>query len=300
MWTTSNIVEDLHSIGLKRGCIVNVKASVKSIGKMENGANTLIDALIEVVGPEGLIVTDSFIKAYAKRSAGYRTNISTQQSPSYAGALANAMISHPASFRSYHPIQKFCMIGRDAECLARNHTKDSYAYDILRIMAEKGGLNLKIGTDEKVPGVGTTHVAIGMAGIEQYRSVAWVQYLDDCDQIDNFKMNWAGACKEAIFQLNDEYESCDGAICAHAKVGNAPAKLSDMRKTLELELELIKKDPMSFLKCGSSNCITCELTWVGDRKSPFVMALKFLSKGDLKNVFRSLRVYSFKKEGTVS
>lgn len=299
MWTTSNIVEDLHSIGLKRGCIVNVKASMKSIGKMENGANTLIDALIEVVGPEGLIVTDSFIKGYAKNSDKYRKNISNQDSPSYAGALSNSMIDHPDSFRSHHPIQKFCMIGRDAESIACNHTKDSYAYDILKIMAEKGGLNLKIGTDEKVPGVGTTHVAIGIFGIEQYRGESWVQYLDDSGQINNFKMNWAGACKDAIYQLNDEYEKVDGAICAHGTIGNAPAKLSDMGETLKLELELIKKDTVSFLKCGCSDCITCQLTWVIERKSPFLLALKFIFRGDIRNATRALRVYYFKKHRSI-
>ena len=72
-------------------------------------------------------------------------------------------------------------------------------------------------------------------------------------------------------------------------------KLSDMGETLKLELELIKKDTVSFLKCGCSDCITCQLTWVIERKSPFLLTLKFIFRGDIRNAARALRVYYFKK-----
>ena len=298
MFSVNDIVRDLNNIGIKRGSIVNVKASMKSIGRMENGANTLIDALIKVVGSEGLIVTDSFISAYDKRSKEYEEKISKQGSPSYAGVLANVMINRKDSYRSHHPIQKFCMIGREAESIALHHTKRSYAYDILRIIAEKGGVNLKIGTDEKVPGVGTTHVAIGISGIEQYRKELWVQHLDSNGKLDNFKINWAGVCTKALYQLNKEYEKNNGAILSHGKIGESPAKLTNMAQTLKLELELIKKDPVSFLKCGCKKCITCQLTWVIDRKNPFIFALLLFLKGDVRNAVRALRVASYKKEKT--
>jgi len=295
MFSVKDIVRDLRKLGLNTGDLVNVKASMRAIGKMESGANTLIDALIEVVGDEGLIVTDSFVSAYEIGSQNYRDNVSNENTPSYAGVLANVMVERSDSFRSHHPVQKFCMIGKKAERLAREHTKDSYAYDILKIIAENGGVNLKIGTDKNVPGVGTTHVAIGIFGVEQYRKELFVQYVDSNGKLDDFKINWAGACKESIYQLNEEYKKVNGTIIASGKVGNAPAKLTSMAQTLKCELELIRKDPISFLKCGSDQCITCQLSWEIDRRSPIIYALLSLVKGDIRNFVRALRVIFYKK-----
>jgi aminoglycoside 3-N-acetyltransferase len=296
MFSVNDIVKDLKYIGLKRGDLVNIKASMRSIGEMEDGANTLIQALIEVVGDDGLIVTDSFISVYDKGSDEYNNNVSKADSSSYAGVLANVMIKRNDSFRSHHPIQKFCMIGKRAEKMALEHTKESYAYNILKIMAENGAVNLKIGSDKKVPGVGTTHVAIGIAGIEQYRKELMVQYLNSNGIMDHFKINWAGACTKAIYQLNEEYEKFDGAVLAHGRIGNASAKLTNMAQTLKCELALINKNPVKFLKCGDDKCITCQLTWLVSRKNPLLYAIVRLFKGDIRSCIRAIRVLSYNIE----
>ena len=169
--TKDRLVADLKNLGVRPGDLLNVKVSLKSVGYVEGGPNTLIDALLEVVGPEGTLVSDSFVNVYplplSKKNA---KKISDRWTPSYAGAVANAMIKYPNAFRSLHPVQKFVAIGAMAEELTQNHTPDSYAYDVLRVMCETGGRNLKLGTDEKVVGVGTTHVAIGALGFHQKRS----------------------------------------------------------------------------------------------------------------------------------
>jgi aminoglycoside 3-N-acetyltransferase len=46
----------LRELGLKKGEIVGVHSSLSSFGYVEGGADTVIDALIEVVGREGTIV----------------------------------------------------------------------------------------------------------------------------------------------------------------------------------------------------------------------------------------------------
>lgn len=51
-----DIVEGLREIGLKEGDIVIVHTSLKSMGYVCGGAQTVIEALIEVVTSEGTIV----------------------------------------------------------------------------------------------------------------------------------------------------------------------------------------------------------------------------------------------------
>ena len=53
-----NLIRDLEDIGVHSGDTLNVKASLRSIGEIQGGANTLIEALMEVVGEKGTIVTD--------------------------------------------------------------------------------------------------------------------------------------------------------------------------------------------------------------------------------------------------
>lgn len=296
MRSKENIVSDLKAIGLAEGDLVNVKASLRSIGKLENGGKTLIDALLEVVGPEGTVVTDSFVRVYRRTSPRYWRKVTDQKTPSYAGALANIMLSHPDCQRSRHPVQKFALIGRQAADLAQKHTPESSAYDILRIMADSGGKNLKIGPDEKVPGVGTTHVAIGLSGIRQLRPVCGVRYVDKKGAIKHFRLNWSGGCVNAFYQLNSLYDVTEGAVLGRGPVGEASAKLTDMGVTLRAELKALNDDVENFITCGSAECRTCLYTWESIGISPRQAAVFFLRNGNLRGsitAFRSMLFYRY-------
>lgn len=254
------LVSDLRNLGVRPGNLLNIKVSLKSLGYVMGGAKTVIDALLEAAGTNGTIVAESFIKVYkipfSKKNAQI---ISDRWTPSYAGALANAMIKYPNSFRSLHPVQKFVAIGSKAEELTHNHTPQSYAYDVLRVMAEAGGRNLKIGTDKKVVGVGTTHVAIGLLGFHQRRPRAGVNYRNEKGEIVTFERNWSGGCAIGFNNFIQLYRQA-GAIISEAKVGQADSKITDMKKTLKVELETLSKDP-TFFFCKDPACEGCRLTW---------------------------------------
>lgn len=259
--TKERLVADFRNLGIRTGDLLNVKISVKSIGRVIGGARTVVDALVEAVGPGGTIISDSFVTAYplplSKKNA---RKISNRWTPSYAGAIANAMISHPEAHRSLHPIQKFVAIGAKAEELMRNHTPDSYAYEVLRVMCETGGRNLKIGTDEKVVGVGTTHVAIGYyLGFKQKSAPVGVNYCNENGETVTFEKNWAGGCGVGFNKFIPLYRAA-GAIVGEGKVGFAESKITDMKQTLALEIEKLKSNPPFFL-CDNPACESCRLSW---------------------------------------
>ncbi|MBQ1607625.1 MAG: AAC(3) family N-acetyltransferase, partial [Lachnospiraceae bacterium] len=54
--TKTDIVTDLKKLGLKQGDTVMVHTALKSIGYVCGGAQTVIEALIEVVGEDGTIM----------------------------------------------------------------------------------------------------------------------------------------------------------------------------------------------------------------------------------------------------
>ena len=77
--------------------------------------------------------------------------------------------------------------------------------------------------------------------------------------VDFFELFWAGGCSHAWLKFYPEYERI-GAILGQGQVGNAPCKLTDMKKTLEWELETIPKD-LKVLLCERSYCRTCSFEW---------------------------------------
>ena len=55
-WVWEVLVNELKRVGLQKNDVVMVHASLKSMGYICGGAQTVIEALIEVVGEEGTIM----------------------------------------------------------------------------------------------------------------------------------------------------------------------------------------------------------------------------------------------------
>lgn len=291
--TKQQLVQELKKLGVERGDILNVKVSMKSIGRVEDGPNGLINALMEAVGPEGTIVTDSFMTAYPlPLSKQHAHKVSRQSSASYAGALANAMISYPGASRSPHPIQKFVSVGKRAKEITQKHTMDKMAYALLNDIASLGAKNLKIGRDEKVPGVGTTHVAIETLGVKRKRPRTGTMYETKHGSIELYEVNWAGGCEAAWLKFYPEYERI-GAVLGSGFIGQGPAKLTSMQKTLEWEINTIKADSKVLL-CGRSDCRTCQVEWEFSEGSALLCAIRRLPS-TAKRYLSSLNRRFFRK-----
>lgn len=258
MITKENLVFELKELGLKPGDIVHTKVSMRSLGKVEGGANTLIDAILCVIGSEGTLVCDSFNPTIDTLVRGFhKKNIVSRYSKSYSGAFVNAAITYPNSYRSSHPIQAFTAIGKYAQQLTSEYTKDSKPYSFLERIANMGAVNLSIG--EKVIGVGTTHVAILDCGLEQKGLASGVYYRDENGKLRYYKHHWASGCPKGFSTLVPYYEK-GGAIISRGKVGETIAQLSSMSKTLLIEKELLHKDPTLFF-CGDPSCLSCSFNW---------------------------------------
>lgn len=286
------IVSDLSSLGLKPGDLVNVKMSLKSIGYVAGGAKTVLDSILEVIGPEGTIVTDSFVTSFPLPIIfNKQLKTTNEYTKSYAGAFANAILKHPNVIRSSHPIQKFAAIGKLANELMTTHTSESYAYDVLRKMASMNGKNLKIGSDEQVVGVGTTHVAIGTMGFIQRRRPMGVLVYDRENKIKLFKLNWSGICAEGLINFIQYYRE-GGAIISEGKVGYAEAKITDMRKTLDIEINILNKQP-DFFFCNDPCCDGCRLTWAFSEKKYFKFLMECIKHKKIKKIIRVFIVEPF-------
>ena len=264
--TKEKLVSDFRKLGIVEGDMLNLKISLKSIGKVEGGADTVIEALLEVVGDEGTLVTDSFVDPYpAFLRFKYKNRISSGESTSYAGAITNAIMKKKDVYRADHPIQRFAAIGKRAKELTESFTKDSEPYSFARTMAEMGAKNLRVGGKDKVVGVGTTHVAICELKLKQKIIKKGIYYKDKDGQIKFFVMDWANGCPVGFNNLIDKFRE-NGKILAEGMVGNTESMITSMKDTLDFERELLKKDPGAFL-CSDPTCHFCSFAWKASKYS---------------------------------
>lgn len=289
--TKSELVQQLKAFGLKSGDCIYLKVAMRELGPVEGGARTLLEAVHQVVGKEGSIVCSSFVSVYPLALLKFHPRIKVDQSTaSYAGAVANEILTYPGVRRSSHPIQKFAALGKMASFLVDDHNENTYAYDVFRKMAEIGGKTLKIGSDEKVRGVGTTHVAVGLLGFRQKRPRVGVRFVNKQGKSQIFQMNWAGMCQQGFQKFDKEYESVPGAVLAKGHIGAAEAKLTDMKTTLETELAILAQDPKFFM-CKDPNCVNCRTTWEFSDKKPLGFFLISIFTFRFSNVNSFLKNY---------
>jgi len=269
------IKNDLINIGVKPGDVLHLKVSMRAIGKIEGGAKSFLEILLDVVGEEGTIVSDAFIDAYSlPMSKEHSKIIVNDKTPSYAGAFANAMVKHPKSYRSKHPIQKFAAIGKKAKELTENHTDKSEGYDLIKDMNALDGKNLTIG--KTVVGVGTTHIAIEKKGFKRQPINLGVNYINDEGEKKLFKVNWNGGCGKGFPNFIPLYYEKNGVI-AEGKIGNAKGLLTSLKQTLKIEIEKLDEDP-SFFFCNDPACYSCQMSWEHSPKNYLKFYYSWLKK----------------------
>lgn len=112
--TQGDIVAGLQQIGLQPGDLVQVHSSLSAFGYVEGGADTVVDALLEVVGPEGTVMAPTFNHGHAD-VFDIKTTASTD------GAVTEALRKRPEARRSMHPTHPYAAIGPVADYLVEGH-----------------------------------------------------------------------------------------------------------------------------------------------------------------------------------
>jgi aminoglycoside N3'-acetyltransferase len=99
------------------------------IGEIKGGADTLIDALMDVVGPEGCILMPSFPTAGSMRELIDSGCIyDARSSPSRVGKVTETFRCRPDVLRSLHPTNPLAAWGDGAKALLEDHEQSLTPY----------------------------------------------------------------------------------------------------------------------------------------------------------------------------
>ncbi|MCF8053876.1 MAG: AAC(3) family N-acetyltransferase [Deltaproteobacteria bacterium] len=172
--TKERIIFDLRCLGVEPGDTILIRASLSEVGHLLSGANAFIDALLEIVGTEGTIVSLAFTGGVflRKPKKEHAFNLSKK---SYAGALPSAMLERRDAHRSRHPMCSFVAIGKNAKGITGNHDESSPAYEPVRKIAELGGKCILVGCVKSSPCFTTAHLAEADLGyLKRFPIMPWL------------------------------------------------------------------------------------------------------------------------------
>ncbi|MEU9091755.1 AAC(3) family N-acetyltransferase [Streptomyces sp. NPDC048428] len=143
--SSARLAGQLSSLGVERGGVLMVHASLRALGAADGGVDTVAGALRDALGPEGTLVVPAFTPENSDTSPQYRARVrglgerdreavraampafdpSTTAAPSM-GRLSEAVRLAPGSARSAHPQTSFAALGPLAGHVVADHHPDCH------------------------------------------------------------------------------------------------------------------------------------------------------------------------------
>jgi len=117
------IEKDLKKLGLEKGDSVLLHSSLKSIGYVEGGAPTVIDAIIEVLDSSGTLIvpTYSLEKSMYKTCMDRKYIFDPRTATTQLGIIPASFLHYPGVCRSIHPTHSVSAIGKNARYITEAH-----------------------------------------------------------------------------------------------------------------------------------------------------------------------------------
>lgn len=111
MYTKESLISDLRNMKIDPSGTLMVHSSMKAIGEVEGGADTVVDALMEYM-KDGLLILPTHTWAQMNREY---TRFDVKTEPSCVGLLTNLFRIRPGVKRSLHPTHSVVAFGKDAQ-----------------------------------------------------------------------------------------------------------------------------------------------------------------------------------------
>lgn len=118
--TIDNLVTKLATNGIERGDHLLVHSSLSSIGWVEGGADTVIDALLQAVGEAGTVMFPTLTGAVTD-SPETPPRFDARSSACWTGKIPEAARLRPDAVRSLHPTHSVVAFGRYASWFTSGH-----------------------------------------------------------------------------------------------------------------------------------------------------------------------------------
>lgn len=241
------IVRSLREAGVKPGDLLFLHSSLSSIGTVEGGADTVIDAFLEVLGEEGTLA----VSAMSSMSP-----FDAATAPVSVGIISETLRSRPNAFRSLRPVHSVAAIGKKAKWFCEGHeaceTNCGAGTPYLKLR-EAGGKIVLLGVDMNR---NTTLHAVEDLMDSPYLEVREVD-------MPTYVADYKGKRMRIPKFPPGHRDFLRLSPCLRKKgaltewmVGSAVLKVIDVAAMFEITEEILAQDPMFFL-CENPSCAYC-------------------------------------------
>lgn len=116
------LTQELRRLGVQRGMDVLVHSSLSSIGWVEGGAETVINALLSAVSPAGTILMPALNGSPEDSPQNPpRMDVRTTPCPKWLGVIPETFRRYPGVRRSLHPTHSVLALGARADFYTEGH-----------------------------------------------------------------------------------------------------------------------------------------------------------------------------------
>ncbi len=255
--TKQSLVEALRLAGVAPGQQLMVHTSLGSLGFVVGGAQTVIEALMEAVGPEGTLMMPTQSWKNLDPETGVHGDIPREwwpiireNYPAYdkritptwtMGAVADMLRTWPGAIRSDHPARSVTALGKNAAYLAAGHSDLSNIFGegspVARLYELDGAvLLLGVGYDKNT----SLHLADARASYPGKHSVT-----EHSAVMGNGKREWVAY--DTLYVDGEDFTAIGEAFAASGAekatpVGDATARWMRQRELVDFAVEWMEKN----------------------------------------------------------
>ena len=248
MLTQREIAGGLSALGLQPGAIVVAHSSLSALGRVAGGADGVIDALLEVLGPGGTLLMPT-------HPARDGRTFDPDTIPSDMGAISETFRVRPGVLRSRHPYHPVAGFGARAEEILSDHEKSAVPdgpetpYGRLITL---GGKVLHIGCD--LDTMTLLHTVEAELDLPYLRELE-MQYVDASGEVRVLSIHRCpGGHRGGVLKF-DRLFRAEGAM-AVGTVGPAVCRLIDAPRAAAVMRREMTRDP-GFALDENPHCADC-------------------------------------------
>ncbi len=249
--TKDSLINDLREIGIREGDHLGVSLSFKSIGWVKGGPDAFIDSLLEVVGPNGTIMMNTYTISYPLSTINPNYIFDYRVTPARTGLVPNTLLRRKGSIRSHHPSHSVVAIGKNAVFLTKGHNQNSRPYSPYSRLSEFNGKCLFIGLGKNL--VAVRHEAMDNAGLNIVPQFDGVRYRDDEGNFKIFIFSYS-RCIKRLPELVPFLTNL--RIIRTGTIGKAPTIIAQTKDLIETMTKIVRNDPTLVL-CEDIWCLWC-------------------------------------------
>ena len=246
--TRKQIEAGLTALGLKPGDEVLLHSSLSSVGWVERGADTVIDAILETIGVQGTLMVPTFTHNTAV--------FDPLTTSSRTGLISETLRLRPGAVRSWHPTHSVAALGAKADELTADHLKAFGIGSPIDRLASHGGYVLLLGVTCRY--CSAIHVAENYARVPYLGAVgnpireATIMTPDGGEV--KVVLEDQPACGAGFGQLEPLLR--ERGLIANRHIGQAHCQLIGARDLIDTAADLLREDPGALL-CHRPDCPHC-------------------------------------------